>query len=39
MKRLAQIEEIKGVAILLASQASNFITGSTIAIDGGHSCW
>jgi NAD(P)-dependent dehydrogenase (short-subunit alcohol dehydrogenase family) len=39
MKRLAQIEEIKGVAILLASQASNFITGSTIAIDGGHSSW
>jgi NAD(P)-dependent dehydrogenase (short-subunit alcohol dehydrogenase family) len=39
MKRLAQIEEIKGVAILLASQASNFMTGSTIAIDGGHSCW
>ncbi len=39
MKRLAQIEEIKGAAILLASQASNFMTGSTIVIDGGHSCW
>jgi NAD(P)-dependent dehydrogenase (short-subunit alcohol dehydrogenase family) len=39
MRRLAQIEEIKGVAILLASQASNFMTGSTIVIDGGHSCW
>jgi NAD(P)-dependent dehydrogenase (short-subunit alcohol dehydrogenase family) len=39
VRRLAQIEEIKGVAILLASQASNFMTGSTIVIDGGHSCW
>jgi NAD(P)-dependent dehydrogenase (short-subunit alcohol dehydrogenase family) len=39
MKRLAQIEEVKGVAILLASEASSFMTGSAIVIDGGHSCW
>jgi len=39
MRRLAQIEEIKGVAILLASEASSFMTGSAIVIDGGHSCW
>ena len=35
MKRLAQIEEIKGAAILLASQSSNFMTGSSLVIDGG----
>jgi NAD(P)-dependent dehydrogenase (short-subunit alcohol dehydrogenase family) len=35
VKRLAQIEEIKGVAILLASRASSFITGSSIVVDGG----
>ncbi|MCP4023164.1 MAG: SDR family oxidoreductase [Desulfobacteraceae bacterium] len=35
VKRLAQIEEIKGVAILLASKASSFMTGSSIVIDGG----
>jgi NAD(P)-dependent dehydrogenase (short-subunit alcohol dehydrogenase family) len=33
---LAQIEEIKGVAILLASQASSFMTGSAVVVDGGH---
>jgi NAD(P)-dependent dehydrogenase (short-subunit alcohol dehydrogenase family) len=39
MRRLGQVEELKGVAILLASQASNFMTGSAIVIDGGHTCW
>ena len=39
MRRLGQVEEMKGLAILLASQASNFMTGSAIIIDGGHTCW
>jgi 2-deoxy-D-gluconate 3-dehydrogenase len=30
-------DDIKGVAILLASEASNFITGTTITVDGGYS--
>lgn len=33
--RIAEPDEIKGLALLLASPASSFMTGSTIAIDGG----
>ncbi|MBW1773901.1 MAG: SDR family oxidoreductase [Deltaproteobacteria bacterium] len=39
MKRIARIEEIKGTAILLASEGSSFITGSSVVVDGGHTCW
>lgn len=39
VRRIAQIEEIRGVAILLASQASSFMTGSAVVVDGGHTCW
>jgi NAD(P)-dependent dehydrogenase (short-subunit alcohol dehydrogenase family) len=33
--RIAEPDEIKGLALLLASPASSFITGVTIAVDGG----
>jgi NAD(P)-dependent dehydrogenase (short-subunit alcohol dehydrogenase family) len=38
MKRAAEIEEIKGVAILLASEGSSFMTGSAVVVDGGQTC-
>ena len=33
--RLAQPDEIKGLALLLASPAGSFMTGTVIPIDGG----
>jgi NAD(P)-dependent dehydrogenase (short-subunit alcohol dehydrogenase family) len=35
MARVASVEEIKGLALLLASPASSFMTGAIIPIDGG----
>jgi NAD(P)-dependent dehydrogenase (short-subunit alcohol dehydrogenase family) len=35
VRRIGQIDEIRGIAILLASQASSFMTGSALVIDGG----
>lgn len=39
MNRIAQIDEMRGLAVYLASPASNFMTGSAVLIDGGQSCW
>ncbi|CAH0122691.1 NAD-dependent glycerol dehydrogenase [Paenibacillus sp. CECT 9249] len=36
MKRLGEPEELGGVAVLLASDASTFTTGSTYLVDGGY---
>ncbi|NIJ37436.1 NAD(P)-dependent dehydrogenase (short-subunit alcohol dehydrogenase family) [Sphingopyxis panaciterrae] len=39
LARLGDPDEIKGLALLLGSRASSFITGTTIAIDGGMTAW
>lgn len=35
MGRVGQVEELQGAAIFLASDASGFVTGQTIPVDGG----
>jgi NAD(P)-dependent dehydrogenase (short-subunit alcohol dehydrogenase family) len=39
MRRPGQPDELAPLAIFLASDASSFVTGSTIIIDGGFTCW
>ena len=36
MGRLGEIEELVGTAVYLASDASRYVTGHTIIVDGGH---
>jgi NAD(P)-dependent dehydrogenase (short-subunit alcohol dehydrogenase family) len=38
MNRWAETDELAGIAVLLASDASSYITGQIIAQDGGRSC-
>ena len=35
LKRLAEPEDIAGVALMLAARAGSYITGQTIVVDGG----
>lgn len=37
--RLSYPEDYKGAAVFLCSDASGFMTGTDIRIDGGHTAW
>jgi NAD(P)-dependent dehydrogenase (short-subunit alcohol dehydrogenase family) len=39
MGRMANVEEYKSTILYLISDASSYMTGSTVIVDGGRTCW
>jgi len=39
LQRLGKIEELAALVAVLASDVSNYMTGSTVVIDGGYTSW
>lgn len=39
MGRMASVEEYKSTILYLISDASSYMTGSTVIVDGGRTCW
>ena len=38
MRRYGQFDDLNGPLLMLCSDASKYMTGSTVVVDGGHLC-
>lgn len=39
MGRMAEVADLQGALVYLASPASDFVTGADLVVDGGYCCW
>lgn len=39
LKRISTVDEYRGPVVFLLSDASSFITGTDLRVDGGHTAW
>lgn len=39
MGKMAEVSDLQGAVVYLASSASDYMTGADLLIDGGYSCW
>ena len=39
MKRLGDVQDVAEAVVYMSADSGKFVTGETLIVDGGHSCW